>query len=169
MGLDVYVGSLTRYFSGDWLTVLQQAAASGLGPPVVVVRPEETEEGVTDPDEIRSGVLAWRDRLSRALAEHTQTSLDWDERADAPYFTDKPAWDCFGALVLWAAYAEHPELTRPHANPLCLPDQRTGDWHDDPAFRRSRGERLGRGSDSSWETSRSGYPRTTTSLSRRSG
>lgn len=26
MGLDVYVGSLTRYYSGDWESVVEQAA-----------------------------------------------------------------------------------------------------------------------------------------------
>ncbi len=42
-----------------------------------------------------------------------------------------------GAPILWAAYAEHPDLERPTANPLCLPDRKTGDWHDDPAYKRS--------------------------------
>lgn len=38
-----------------------------------------------------------------------ESDLDWDERADASYFTDKPDWDCFGALVLLAAYEEEPK------------------------------------------------------------
>lgn len=34
MGLDVYVGTLTRYFLGDWLNVVQRAAKDGKIPPV---------------------------------------------------------------------------------------------------------------------------------------
>jgi len=30
----------------------------------------------------------------------------------AEYATDKPAWDCYGALVLWAAYDELPTPSR---------------------------------------------------------
>ncbi len=38
MGLDVYVGPLSRYYGGDWETVIQQAAREG-GFEVEVIRP----------------------------------------------------------------------------------------------------------------------------------
>lgn len=136
MGLDVYVGSLTRYFSRDWKTILQQWAESGKGPPVEVVRQNEAD-AVTDPEQLRPAVVAWRESLNRGLAPHLRSPLDWDEHGQTPYFTDKPAWSCWGALVLWAAYSEHPDLLPPRANPLSLPDRSTGDWHRDPAYRRS--------------------------------
>ena len=135
MGLDIYVGSLTRYFARDWKTVIQQASESQ-GIPVEVVRVNESEGAVTDPEELRPAVLAWRQGLSQGLSAHGVQPLEWDESGRAPYFTDKPAWDCYGALILWAAYSEHPELSRPSANPLHLPGRKTGDWHNDEAYRR---------------------------------
>jgi hypothetical protein len=135
MGLDVYVGSLTRYFARDWKTILEQAAEAH-GPALQFIRAGPAEE-IARPEEIRSGVLGWRNALNRGLVSHLRGPLDWDESAASPYFTDKPGWDCYGALVLWAAYAEHPDLQRPSKNPLCRPDRTTGDWRDDPAFRRS--------------------------------
>ncbi len=59
-------------------------------------------------------------------------SLDWDESPEAPYFTGRPGWDCFGSLVLWAAYAEYPALPRPAS----LPEE----WDDDPALLRSNAD-----------------------------
>jgi len=38
--------------------------------------------------------------------------LDWNEDPDGPYFTDKRAWDGYGALVLWATYEELPHAKR---------------------------------------------------------
>ncbi len=128
MGLDVYVGSLTRYYSRDWETVVQQAARQG-GFPVHVVRAQDEADAVTDPDAIRGAVVGWRQQLSEALAESLTQPLDWREDADAPYFTDKPAWDCYSGLLLWAAHEEHPELERPE---LCVDD-----WTSDEAFRQS--------------------------------
>lgn len=143
MGLDLYVGSLTRYFARDWKTALEQLAEQGDLPEVRIVRPERpegAEDVVTDPVQIRDAVLAWRRGLSAGLAAHLSSPLDWDEGAGTPYFTDKPAWDCYGALVLWAAYCEHPELSRPTGNPLCAANRTAGDWRGDPAYRRSVAE-----------------------------
>src|SRR6266436_6378887 len=53
MGLDIYVGSLTRYYAGDWETVVQRHARE-TGVSVRVVRSNESEDAVTDPQVIRS-------------------------------------------------------------------------------------------------------------------
>jgi hypothetical protein len=37
------------------------------------------------------------------LEPHLTTSLESPEGMDPPYFTDKPAWDCYSALLVWAA------------------------------------------------------------------
>lgn len=95
---------------------------------------------VTDPEQIRSAVVEWRQGLSAGLASNLASPLDWNETGPTPYFTDKPAWDCYGALLLWAAYSEHDGLERPGANPTCLPDRKTGDWRGGPAYRRSIAE-----------------------------
>jgi hypothetical protein len=110
VGLDIYVGSFTRYYAHDWETVVQQAGRLQ-GTPVVVVRSDSSPDPLTDPSQIRSSVVQWRDLMLEALrgAGSQLTSLEWDERAEAPYFTDKPGWDCFGALLLLAAYEDAPK------------------------------------------------------------
>lgn len=140
MGLDIYVGSLTRYFARDWKTIIQQAAERGQIPQVQVIRQNEPKDAVTDPEQIRPAVLAWRQGLSTGLGQHLRSPLEWDESNASPYFTDKPAWNCYGALLLWAAYSEHQDLKRPMLNPLSLPGRRTGDWHSNPAYQRSVAE-----------------------------
>jgi hypothetical protein len=84
---------------------------------------------ITDPDQVRPVVITWRTQLSDALKEELAAPLDWDEGPDAPYFTGRPAWDCFSDLLLWAAYDDHPDLERPAAS--------VEDWTADPAYQRS--------------------------------
>lgn len=128
MGLDIYVGSLTRYYSGQWETVVQRYAHEN-GLEAKIIRPGDSHEPDEDPDEIRTVVLQWRESLSLGLGNNISAPLDWDESPDSPYFTDKPAWDCYGSLVLWAAYSEHPDLIRP--------DHCVEDWSSDEPYLRS--------------------------------
>jgi hypothetical protein len=125
MGLDLYVGPLTRYYAGDWETIVQQAGREA-GMEVIVLRGGEPGDSDEEFDEIHSTVLAWRDALARELRESAGVELDWREDPDAPYFTDKPTWDCYSSLLLWAAYEEHPELARPA--------EHVEDWGKDRAF-----------------------------------
>ena len=128
MGLDIYVGSLTRYYARDWETVVQKHARE-TGMPLTVLRPNDPEEVITDQNAIRVAVSTWRDNLTAGLGNNIDEPLKWDESADSPYFTDKPAWDCYSSLLLWAAYLEHPDLVRPAG---CIED-----WNADEAFKRS--------------------------------
>ena len=57
MGLDVYVGAFTRYYSGQWETVVQSNAREQ-GYEVQIVRSANEEDDVTDPQEIASGDIA---------------------------------------------------------------------------------------------------------------
>lgn len=129
MGLDIYAGPLTRYYAGGWETVVQREGRA-LGMEVQVERPGAPSDAAAGWDEVRDAVLAWRESLSAALEPHLGTPLDWPEEEEAPWFTDKPAWDCYGALLVRAAYVEHPTL-RP---PAALTED---DWSTDPAYRAS--------------------------------
>ncbi len=111
VGLDIYVGSLTRYYLGNWETIIQQAGRAQ-GKPVYVHRPDPPG-AISDPAAIQRIVLAWRDKLNRELKGKVATPLDWNEDPAAAYFTDKPTWECYEDLVLFAAYDEHPDLKRP--------------------------------------------------------
>ncbi len=99
MGLDIYAGTLTRYYAHNWRTATQQwAEANGYGFQRIV--PDGTERGETDPTAIQSGVEGWRDRI---LAAISQSGAIWPEDNEKPYYTDKPDWDAFGAMLLVAA------------------------------------------------------------------
>jgi hypothetical protein len=124
MGLDVYVGSLTRYYSRQWENKVQKWARE-TGTPVRVVRQDDSPP--PDAAAIEPAARAWRDTLSEALAEHGIPALSWEESLKAPYFTDRPAWDCYSALLVWAAHADNPDVP--------LPETAPEDWRQDPAYR----------------------------------
>src|SRR5262249_52669588 len=113
MGLDIYVGSLTRYYRRDWETVMQRAGREA-GIPVQILYARETEpDAALMAQETRAAVLEWRSGLAKLLVSDLSDGLNWSEESTAPYFTDKPDWNGYGALVLRCAYAEHPQHARP--------------------------------------------------------
>jgi hypothetical protein len=132
VGLDVYVGSLTRYYSHDWETVVQRAGREQ-GIPVVTQRNNQPADEIRDPAIIRDHILAWRSAISRALREAglTDGELEWVEDREAPYFADKPGWDCYGALQLLAAYEER---GKPLFGPT-FPSQLRRDWPKDSVLK----------------------------------
>jgi hypothetical protein len=117
VGLDVYVGSLTRYYVEGPADVVERIARHQ---DITVSDGQDAEEV------IRAAVLRWREGLSRWLGDRLDGPLDWDESAPAPCFTDKPGWDGYGGTLLLAAHDEHPELPPPA--------QVSADWPDDPAY-----------------------------------
>jgi len=128
MALDIYVGSLTRYYAGDWETVSARLARES-GSEAVPARADSAEDAIRDPDEIRPIVTEWRQGIAAALKESVTDPFDWDESQKPSYFTDHIGRDAFAALRLWAAYTEHADLQRPTAL--------VADLATDPAFLRS--------------------------------
>ncbi|HKI02884.1 MAG TPA: hypothetical protein VKK31_12990 [Thermoanaerobaculia bacterium] len=134
MSLDLYAGTLTRFYTEDW-----ESLGLSLGPDEDLeaqqVSPGEDEDehdGEDDetpatPEEVREAVESWRAALSEALETYLSEPLEWDESPEKPYFTDQPGWEAYAALLLWAAHAEHPELERPTE----IPEQ---GWAEDPAY-----------------------------------
>lgn len=129
MALDVYVGSLTRYYAGLWENVAErQARERGMA-----AAGARAGAGATpDVAEVRALIAGWQTALEEALGTRVSAPLDWNERDEAPYFTGRPGWDGFGCLVLWAAYAEHPAL-RP-------PEVLAEEWDNDAALVRSNAD-----------------------------
>jgi hypothetical protein len=120
MGLDVYVGSLARYYAEGPTDVVERIARQ---------QGVSFAGGQAAEDVIRAAVLAWRDGLGRWLGDRLAEPLDWDESCQAQCFTDKPGWDGYGGTLLLAAHDEHPELT--------VPATVSADWPDDPAYQAS--------------------------------
>lgn len=106
MGLDIYVGPLTRYYSGAWETIVQQAGREQ-GIPVEIIRTNEpSPDRITDPQVVEEAVLAWRTSLEQGLGEQLGPRLEWPEGPSADYVTDKPDWDGYAAVLLLAAHDE---------------------------------------------------------------
>lgn len=133
MALDVYVGSLTRYYAGDWESIADKKERQTRAQPRRRTATAAVGSGPgKDSERIRKAVLTWREGMTRALQQHLTEPLDWAETTEAPWFTGRPGWDGFGSLVLWAAYTEQPSLRRP----ATLPEE----WDDDPALFRSNAD-----------------------------
>jgi hypothetical protein len=105
VGLDIYAGPVSRYVAGDWKTIVQQAGEAA-GTPVIVMRHNEPSDRVTDVNEVAKVIATWRQGLIRSLG----LNEEWDEDVAGEYYTDKPDWDGYGAVVLMAAYDEQPSL-----------------------------------------------------------
>lgn len=130
MALDVYVGSLTRYYAGGWEN-LGEGSARERGAPISGRWAKPSRDPKSE-ERIRARVIGWRTALAQALRDRLAGPLEWDETEGAPWYTHCLGWDGFGSLVLWAAYAEHPILRLPET----LPE----DWDHDVALMRSTAE-----------------------------
>lgn len=106
MGLDVYTGSLTRYYTRDWLTIIQQAGLRDGHQVEIVFADDQTENHATDPGDVAQIIADWQ----RDLADALGVSETWNDQADLPYWTDKPDWAGYEALSLIAAADERPDL-----------------------------------------------------------
>jgi hypothetical protein len=107
VGIDVYVGTLTRYHAGRWKTVVQQSAeAQGIQFERHDAAGRLVDAPPLDPAEVRPIVEKWRRDISTGLGKRLKTPLDWDESDERPYFTDKPGWWGYQGVLLLAAHRE---------------------------------------------------------------
>ena len=116
MGLDIYAGTLTRYYSHNWKTVVQQWAEEN-GYTFNRITPDgehaDNEEELS-PAEIQAAVEDWRDQILAAISQPNQPPYTpWPEDNERPYYTDKPDWDAFGAMLLVAACHTYEEPVPP--------------------------------------------------------
>lgn len=132
MGLDIYVGSLTRYYSRDWETIVQQAGRESGMEVQIIFSGETVPDSNLSEDETRAAILEWRTGLATELNSYLPEGLNWSEESSTPYYTDKPDWNGYGALMLWAAYAEHPEIARPAAV--------IKEWHESSVLKASQAQ-----------------------------
>lgn len=128
MAFDVYTGTMTRFYRREWENVAQKAARE-LGITYSMIFAGGDPEPPAHASDIQEAVDIWCESLTQGLRPHGVGPVKWSESEAEPYFTDRPSWDGYSGLVLWSAYAQHPELSPPTE----LPES----WVDDIAFRRS--------------------------------
>lgn len=115
MAFDIYAGTFTRFYTREWENVVQrQARLDGTQYTMIYA---DGDEGPPSKEEVSSEVAAWRDEINEALAEHKLGPIEWAEDDSQPYFTDRPGWEGYSGLQLWAAYAERQGSKPPYALP----------------------------------------------------
>lgn len=137
MGLDIYAGKLTRYYSRNWKNIVQLFAEEN-GQNCVMrdasgneMKPVEDQAEI---ENIRDIVSNWADTFAVSIKPPLTPPL-WDEKSDCGYFTDKPDWVAFGALVMLQACIE---LKKP------LPEFVRNDWkfYDEPIVKQAMEQRI---------------------------
>lgn len=122
MGLDIYAGTLTRYYAHNWKSAVQQWAEEN-GYAFQKITPDGAEvddEEEMSPTEVQEIVENWRDQILAAIvAPGHKPYTPWTEDNEKPYYTDKPDWDAFGAMLLVAACHSYEEP---------VPDKVEKDW-----------------------------------------
>ena len=104
MGLDLYAGTLTRYYARNWKSTVQQwAEANGYTFNRMGSDGPMEQEQKPDPAEVQAAMEGWQDSLLAALKAGGTQCPPWPENNEAPYYTDKPDWDAYHALLLAAA------------------------------------------------------------------
>ena len=136
MGLDIYAGTLTRYYSHDWKTTIRRFAEDH-GKSYSRVGPDGSEYdiGPRDPERFRDDVAGWMDYILESLERDGGGVYGrWNDDDACPYYTGWPDWDGFGALLMVTAcsiYGEPVPATvrkdwRYHEEPLI--DMLCGDY-----------------------------------------
>ena len=88
MGLDIYAGTLTRYYSHNWKTVVQQwAEENGYSFNRITPdgEPADNEEELSSA-EVQAAVENWRDQILAAISQPNQPPYTpWPEDNERPY------------------------------------------------------------------------------------
>ena len=123
MGLDIYVGTLTRYYARDWKTIVQQTM-----PTKVVYQGKNAQpppaDAIADQAEIQRIVTGWRAQVEKFTKDQISGDWNWDEKPGVPYWTDKPGWYGHNALRVVAL---EPRVDRSQKLGA-IPDHLPGEW-----------------------------------------
>ena len=94
MGLDIYAGTLTRYYSHNWKTVVQQWAEEN-GYAFNRITPDgeaaDNEEEMS-PAEVQAAVENWRDQILSAISQPNQPPYTpWPEDISSSLSAGSPS------------------------------------------------------------------------------
>jgi hypothetical protein len=123
MNVDLFVGTLTRYYTADW-----QNGRTRAGEPTPFGSNKKGRTTVTDPVELQGIIAGWLDDASLKLQQHLKEPLSWKEGMLPPYFVGELGSGGYGGAILLAAYTNNAHLPRP----VTFIDAKT--WERDPAY-----------------------------------
>lgn len=136
MGLDIYAGTLTRYYAHNWKSAVQQWAEEN-GYTFQKITPDGAavdDEEEMSPAEVQDIVENWRDQILAVIAAPGhEPYTPWPEDNEKPYYTDKPDWDAFGAMLLVAA-------CRTYEEPMPPTVEKDWDFMENPVIARLSGD-----------------------------
>ena len=113
MGMDIYAGTLIRFYSDNWKTAMQQWCESN-GMNYQRITPEEDNGETMSQEEVEETVVEWCDGMISALSNHFDTALPtWKEDNIRPYYTEKMDWAAYEALRLFIACKTYGEPLPP--------------------------------------------------------
>ena len=105
MGLDIYTGTLTRYYCRDWKNITQQLSDECEQKCVMMdgygneIKPVDNKDEIA---QIRDVICQWVDSVAVCM-DWCQDLPLWDEKRELDYYTDKPDWEAYGALIMLCA------------------------------------------------------------------
>ncbi len=100
MGLDIYTGTLTRYYTHNWKTVTE-VWCEKYGYTYNVVGNEDVGEKLS-PEETLEITTEWQQQILSGLKDVLGEVPAWNEDYEqTPYYTEKPDWDALNALLLY--------------------------------------------------------------------
>lgn len=106
MGLDIYAGTLTRYYTRNWKNRSQQYAEE-IGVKCRMTDEHGNEikpvEDKAEIEKIRDAVCQWADFLTTNI-DPDLPSPAWDEKSEHDYFTEKPGSMAYDSLMMLMAY-----------------------------------------------------------------
>lgn len=107
MNVDLFVGTLTRYYSEQWQNAAtRQGSRSPFGQ-------SQSPHAVTDPVELQGIIAGWLEEAETKLKEHLKEPLSWQEGMLAPHFVGELGLIGYGGLILLTAYTNNAHLPRP--------------------------------------------------------
>ena len=120
MLIELYVGTLTRYYSEQWQN--GNTRAGKLTP----FTGDRSSHSVCDPVELQGIIAEWLEKASLKLKEHLKEPLSWREGMSPDFSVAEIGFQGYGGLIMLAAYTVTGHLPRPTTF------QRT--WNKDPAI-----------------------------------
>ena len=106
MNVDLFVGTLTRYYSADWQNGRTRAGeASPFGS-------KKSRTSVTDPVELQGVIAGWLEEATFKLKPHLKEPLSWQEGMLPAHYVGEMGVAGYGGAILLAAYTNRSEERR---------------------------------------------------------